>query len=108
MPGNCAFYAFARWHQAGGYLVLRKSARHSVVPHVLHQAQGGALTHYVPVDERLSPHRKLWFDGALRVGDTSPDVARPMPIGHMVAGAWLGAVLVTVWAMARIWSTASQ
>lgn len=102
MPGNCAFYAFDRWHESGGYLVLRCSARNSVVPHVLHQARDGVVTHYAPIDAALPPHRKLSFRGRVCVGDERADAAEPIPVGHLVAGAWLGAVLVTAWAITRL------
>lgn len=98
---NCLTYALSRWHEHGGALRIVRS-RHWGMPHVLHEAQDGTITHYVPFRTLDKPIQSLLgFDGKVRTGD---NVGRgPMPLLGIVVGAWLLALLATGWAMGRLW-----
>lgn len=94
---NCLAYALARWHEHGGALRIVRS-RHWGMPHVLHEAQDGTITHYVPPRDLATPLQSLWgFDGEVRVGDNM--VRGPMPLRGIVIGAWLLALGATGWAV---------
>lgn len=98
---NCLTYALSRWHEHGGALRIVRS-RHWGMPHVLHEAQDGTITHYVPPRAIDKPMQSLWgFAGEVRTGDV--DVRGPMPLLGIVIGAWLLALLATGWAMGRLW-----
>ena len=101
---NCLSYALDKWHEEGGYIVLRKSS-HWGMPHVLHEAQDGTITHYVPPRALEKPVQALWgFAGEVRVGDGA--VRGPMPLLGIVVGAWLLAIGAMGWAIGRLWRRA--
>ena len=102
IPRNCLAYALARWHTDGGALRIVRS-RHWGMPHVLHEAQDGTVTHYVPPRELANPLQSLWgFDGEVRTGDT--EMRGPIPLLGIVIGAWLLALGATGWGLKRmIW-----
>ena len=69
---NCLTYALSRWHEHGGALRIVRS-RHWIVPHVLHEAQDGTVTHYVPFRTLGKPTHSLWgFDGKVVVSNIAP------------------------------------
>ena len=90
---NCLTYALSRWHEHGGALRIVRS-RHWGMPHVLHEAQDGTVTHYVPPRALGKPIQSLMgFDGKVRTGD---NVARgPMPLPGIGVGAWLLPLVAT-------------
>lgn len=99
MQPNCLTYTLALWHTQGGYVLLRKSA-HWAVPHVMHLGINGQITNYRPVQQLDQPISSLMgFDGQVSHDDTTPAV--PMGLGGMVAGAWLGALMTTWWAIKK-------
>ena len=55
---NCLTYALSRWHEHGGALRIVRS-RHWGMPHVLHEAQDGTVTHYVPPRALGKPRQSL-------------------------------------------------
>lgn len=98
---NCLSYALNAWHEHGGALRFVRSS-HWLMPHVLHEAQDGAITHYVPFRTLDKPiHSLLGFDGKVRKGD---NVKRgPMPLLGIVVGSWLLPILATGWVVGRLW-----
>lgn len=98
---NCLSYALSRWHKDGGALRFVRSA-HWIMPHVLHEAQDGTITHYVPPRALAKPiHSLLGFDGKVRTGD---NVKRgPMSLLGIVVGSWLLPILVMGWVVGRLW-----
>ena len=97
---NCLSHALTRWHEQGGALRIVRST-HWGMPHVLHEAQDGTVTHYVPQQDLDKPVQSLiGFAGEVRVGD---DVARgPMPLHGIVLGAVLLLVGACGWALGRM------
>ena len=75
------------------------------MPHVLHEAQDGTVTHYVP-PRALGKliQSLLGFDGKVRTGDAA--VRGPMPLLGIVVGAWLLPLVATGWAIGRLWRRA--
>lgn len=99
---NCLALAHAlnAWHEDGGALRVVRS-RHWGMPHVLHEAQDGTITHYVPPRPLDKPLQSLWgFAGEVRIGDN--EVRGPMPLRGIVIGAWLLALGATGWALGRL------
>ena len=96
---NCLTYALSRWHEHGGALRIVRS-RHWGMTHVMHEAQDGTVTHYVPPRALDKPIQSLLgFDGKVRTGDV--EVRGPMPLRGIVIGAWLLALLATGWAVSN-------
>ena len=101
---NCLTYALSRWHEHGGALRIVRS-RHWGMPHVLHEAQDGTVTHYVPPRALGKPIQSLLgFPGKVRTGDNV--VRGPMPLLGIVVGAWLLPLVATGWAIGRLWRRA--
>lgn len=95
MRHNCLTYALDRWHRYGGHLVLRKS-QNWALPHVMHVDKEG-LHHFLPPHELDSPACAICgFQGAAHADDRV--MASPMPLRGIVAGGWVLAITVTVWA----------
>lgn len=97
---QCLEYALNKWYDEGGYLMFRKSD-HWFVPHALHQAKDGTITHFVPKERTL---KKPWyslfgFDGEVVVADPSP--AEKMPWLGMFVGTLLLLILGGLWALRR-------
>ena len=69
---------------------------------MLHEAQDGTVTHYVPPRALGKPIQSLLgFDGRVWTGD---NVARgPMPLLGIVVGSWLLPLVATGWAVGRLW-----
>ncbi len=100
MMKNCLTAALDRWHQQGGYIVLRKSAA-CAWPHVLHVGDEG-LQHFAPGAPLGHPVRALiGFDGV--TWDREMADAPPVPLRGVVVGALLLACGVMVWAAMRRW-----
>lgn len=98
---NCLAYALNAWHEDGGALRIVRS-RHWGMPHVLHEAQDGTVTHYVPHRDLDKPLQSLLgFAGEVRTGDDA--IRGPMPLLGIVVGAWLLALGATGWAVGRLW-----
>lgn len=98
---NCLTAALDRWHQQGGYIVLRKSAARAW-PHVLHVGDEG-LQHFAPGAPLGHPVRALaGYDGV--VWDRDMADAPPVPLRGVVVGALLLACGVMVWAIKIAWS----
>lgn len=97
---NCITYALTQWHEQGGALRIVRSS-HWGMPHMLHEAKDGTVTHYVPHRPLDKPVKSLiGFSGKVRVGDT---VARgPMPLRGIVLGAVVLLVTVCWWALGRM------
>ena len=97
---NCLAYARNAWHTDGGALRIVRST-HWGMPHVLHEAPDGTVTHYVPHHDLDKPVQALvGFAGEVRVGD---DVARgPMPLHGIVLGAVLLLVGACGWGLKRL------
>lgn len=97
---NCLAYALSKWHEEGGALRIVRSS-HWGMPHVLHEAKDGTVTHYVPHRALDKPVKSLiGFAGDVRVGDV---VARgPMPLHGIVLGALLLCVGACGWAIKRL------
>lgn len=98
---NCLSFALTRWHEHGGYLVLRKSAARAT-PHVLWVGDEG-LQHYSPGAPLGHPvHALIGYDGV--TWDREMTDAPPVPLRGIVIGAWLLALGATGWALKRmIW-----
>ncbi len=104
IPRNCISYALTRWHEDGGALRIVRS-RHWGMPHVMHEAKDGTVTHYVPHRTLGKPIQSLWgFDGKVRKAGKVP--CGPMPLRGIVIGAWLLAIGATGWAVGRLWRRA--
>ena len=100
---NCLTAALDRWHQQGGYIVLRKSAARAW-PHVLHVGDEG-LQHFAPGAPLGHPVRALvGYDGV--VWDREMADAPPVPIRGIMIGSMILAVGVLGWAMGRLWRRA--
>ena len=96
MRPNCLTYALDRWHRTGGYLVIRKS-EHWIMPHVLHGGEEG-ISHFVPPHDLEKPSQALFgFEGEAHTDDSVP--ASPVPLRGIVAGGWVLAITVTLWAV---------
>ena len=106
VPRNCLSETLDRLVTDGGYGAFRGSSHSSWgMPHVLHEAQDGTITHYVPPRDLDKPLQSLWgFDGEVRIGDN--EVRGPMPLRGIVIGAWLLALGATGWALGRLWRRA--
>lgn len=107
-PAQCLEYGLKHWHQQGGYLVLRKS-EHWSIPHVMHLAHDGTLTHFVPHADLEAPWYSVFgFEGIVRTGDTAP--APSMPMRGMLMGSLILLVLggwwVAKWKIGSAWTTA--
>ena len=103
VPRNCLSFALTRWHEDGGYIVLRKSAARAT-PHVLHIGDEG-LQHYSPGAPLGHPvHALIGYDGVTWDRDMAD--APPVPIRGIVVGAWLLALGATGWALCRLWRRA--
>lgn len=97
---NCLVAALDRWHQQGGYIVLRKSAARAW-PHVLHIGDEG-LQHFAPGAPLGHPARALvGYDGV--VWDREMADAPPVPLRGIVVGALLLAFGVLLWATTMRW-----
>lgn len=96
---NCFSYALDRWHKEGGALEFVMS-KHWGMPHVLHRAQDGTVTHYVPPRRLDKPVKSLFgFEGEVHVGDS---IKRgPMPIRGIAVGGLILAASVIAWAIHR-------
>ena len=100
MMKNCLTAALDRWHQQGGYIVLRKSAARAW-PHVLHVGDEG-LQHFAPGAPLGHPVRALvGYDGV--VWDRDMADAPPVPLRGVVVGTLILALGVIFWAIARLW-----
>ena len=96
---NCLSYALDRWHEDGGYLVLRKSAARTT-PHVMHIGDEG-LQHYSPGAPLGHPVRALiGFDGVTWEREMTD--APPVPLRGVVIGALILAVGAIGWALGRL------
>lgn len=67
---SCLWYALDRWaHDGGGILYVRSS--HWCMPHVLHRANDGTITHFAPPhDLAASWHSLFGFYGEVLDIDT--------------------------------------
>ena len=100
---NCLSYALDKWHEEGGYLVLRKSAARET-PHVLHIGDEG-LQHDSPGAPLGHPfHALIGFVGV--IWDREMADAPPVPIRGIVVGALILAVGALGWALGRMWRRA--
>ncbi len=101
---NCLSYALTRWHEDGGALRIVRS-RHWGMPHVMHEAQDGTVTHYVPFRTLDKPIQSLLgFDGKVR---TAGNVAcGPMPLRGIVLGSLILVDSVLWLAGGRLWRRA--
>ena len=98
---NCLSFALTRWHEDGGYLVLRKSAARAW-PHVLHVGSDG-LQHFAPGAPLGHPvHALVGYDGV--VWDRELADAPPVPLRGIVVGALLLCVGALAFSIARLWS----
>ena len=96
---NCLSYALSKWHEDGGYLVLRKSAARAW-PHALHIGDEG-LQHYSPGAPLGHPVRALiGYDGV--TWDREMADAPPVPIRGIVLGTLILAVGVIGWGFKRM------
>lgn len=96
---NCLSYALNAWHEQGGALRIVRSS-HWFMPHVLHEAQDGTITHNVPFRTLDKPVQSLLgFDGKVRTGDNMK--RGPMSLLGIVAGAWLLPFVATGWVIGR-------
>ena len=87
---NCLTYAWDQYRRYGGHICMRKSQLsvmfprpkwHPVhlVPHFIHEAPDGTITHYVPTEATKQKHLEiglwrswldLWsFDGEVKIGE---------------------------------------
>ena len=100
IPRNCLSTVLGRWHEDGGYLVLRKSSARAW-PHVLHVG-GEGLQHYAPGAPLGHPvHALVGYDGVLWDRDLAD--APPVPLRGIVVGTLILALGVIFWAIARLW-----
>lgn len=98
---NCLSHALDRWHDEGGYIVLRKSSARAW-PHVLHVGCEG-LQHYAPGAPLGHPVRALvGYDGV--TWDRELADAPPVSVRGIMAGALLLTLGVVLWRCKRIWS----
>jgi len=96
---QCAFYAFDRVHEQGGYLGFCVS-EHWAVQHVVHFDGQGVLTHYIPPGKLRAPwHALFGFSGAIVTGDKA--ARRPMGKWMMFYGQLLLMVLYLAWVAKR-------
>jgi hypothetical protein len=100
MAGNCITKALERWHEDGGYLVVRRSGYWGV-PHVLTVTKEGLL-HYEPGAPLANPVQALvGYDGVTWDRDLAD--APPVPLRGIVFGSWILTVTATLWAVGRLW-----
>lgn len=56
---NCLWFALNRWAAEGGGLVFVRSL-HWCMPHVLHRANDGRITHWLPPHDLAASWHSLW------------------------------------------------
>lgn len=95
---NCLSHALDRWHEHGGYLLVRRSS-HWGMPHVLTVTPEG-LQHFAPGATLGHPAQSLvGFDGVAWDRDLAD--APPMPVHGIVLGSLLLFVGACGWAVRR-------
>lgn len=97
---NCLLFALDRWHDEGGYLVLRKSSARAW-PHVLHVG-GEGLQHFAPGAPLGHPAQALvGYDGV--TWDRELADAPPVSVRGIMVGALLLTLGVVLWRIKRLW-----
>ena len=101
---NCLSYALDKWHEDGGYLVIRTTAHPTLLwraGHVAHIGPEG-LTHFCPGSTLGHPVQSLaGFDGVMWDRDLAD--TPPMPLRGVFLSSLILALGATGWAIGRLW-----
>lgn len=100
---NCLSEALIRWHEQGGYFVLRASAHPTQfwrAPHAIHVGPEG-IQHFAPGAPLGHPVQALvGFDGVTWDRDMAD--APPMPLRGIALAAVIGCVGALLWVAGRL------
>ena len=91
---QCLFYSLDRWAHEGGSILFTRSL-HWCVPHVMHRANNGQITHFLPPHDLTASWHSLfgYFGTVERFEDLERPPIKPLcmffgSVALVVLGGW--------------------